>query len=615
MRNDCFSQYLHVMLAIPYYIDMNYTKRLYIFLLLSIFVFISALTPSHAINNSAIENDTRINECIELCYLRKYPEAKQKASELINIGVKSGNIKTEAIGTALYVMSAVTIGNEDNYAPKIALLNKIVEDIDGDNEENREVLAIVHKALGLYDHFIHQDYSASVNHYYKGLEYARRSKDVRKEIGILVNLSAVYFQKNDSTGIGFCYDAYNKAKEIKERSGQYCAGINIACYLFNFNQPQEALTYVREAMEIAIDYNFNCELQYINTFMADIYCMIGNTVKAEEYYKIAITDRTETNDYDKIYARWSYGNFLNKQQRYKEAIDLLMATKTLAQEYNLQTFDLNISRSIFQAYESLHQYEQALNYYKQYDSIKEVQFNAEKEKEFSILDLRYKITEEKQKNAMKEAELLRKDKNALILVFIIVVVTMSAIMSLYLYHKTKKRYKLIVQTHLENLENERKLKLQIEQAYERLQNDVKTQPENKELKPIPEEPGKYTRSALSEEKSRNLFDGLENLMKNDKVYRDADLTIEKLAQMLNTNRSYLSQVINESSQLSYSAYINNYRIKEAIELLSNPENDEPIKAIAISIGYNSLSNFFTIFKNKVGMSPSAYRENVQLLKK
>ena len=104
-------------------------------------------------------------------------------------------------------------------------------------------------------------------------------------------------------------------------------------------------------------------------------------------------------------------------------------------------------------------------------------------------------------------------------------------------------------------------------------------------------------------------------MKNEKVFRDADLTIEKLAQMLNTNRSYLSQVINESSGLSYSAYINNYRIKEAIELLSNPANDEPIKAIAISIGYNSLSNFFTIFKNKVGMSPSAYRENVQLLKK
>ncbi|MBP3350214.1 MAG: helix-turn-helix transcriptional regulator, partial [Bacteroidaceae bacterium] len=113
----------------------------------------------------------------------------------------------------------------------------------------------------------------------------------------------------------------------------------------------------------------------------------------------------------------------------------------------------------------------------------------------------------------------------------------------------------------------------------------------------------------------DLFEGLENLMKNEKVFRDADLTIEKLAQMLNTNRSYLSQVINESSGLSYSAYINNYRIKEAIELLSDSANNEPIKAIAISIGYNSLSNFFTIFKNKVGMSPSAYRENVQLLKK
>lgn len=615
MPNVAVLHSIYAVPALPYNYNMTYNKQLYISYLLSLFIIISSIIPAFAIKQNNIEDDTRINECIELCHLRKYPEAKQKASELINMGSKSGNLKTEAIGTALYVMSAVTIGNEDNYDKKIALLNRVVEEFEDTEDDNYQTLAIVHKALGLYDHFIRQDYSASVNHYYKGLEYARKKKDVLDEIGFLVNLSAVYFQKNDSSGIGFCYDAYNKAKEIKAKSGQYSSGINIACFLFNFNQPHEALTYVQEAMKVATEYNFNCELQYINTFMADIYAMIGNHTKAEQYYKTAIIDREETNDYDKIYARWSYANFLNQQRRYKEAIGLLMATKQLAKEYNLLTFDLNISQSIFYAYESLHQYEQALNYYKQYDSIKEVQFNAEKEKEFSILDLRYKITEEKQKNAMKEAELLRKDKNALILIFIIVIVTMSALMSLYLYHKTKKRYKLIVQTHLENLENERKLKLQIEQAYERLQNDVKTQPENKELKPIPEEPGKYTRSALSEEKSRNLFDGLENLMKNDKVYHDADLTIEKLAQMLNTNRSYLSQVINESSQLSYSAYINNYRIKEAIELLSNPENDEPIKAIAISIGYNSLSNFFTIFKNKVGMSPSAYRENVQLLKK
>ena len=594
---------------------MIYTKRLYILCFLSLFILVSSLIPAFAVKRSSTEDDMRIKECVELCHMRKYPEAKQKASDLINIGSKSGNLKTEAIGTALYVMSAVTIGNEDNYDEKIALLNRVVDELSKTDNENYQTLATVHKALGLYDHYIRQDYSSSVNHYYKGLEYARAKKDVRNEIGFLVNLSAVYYQKNDSTGIGFCYDAYNKAKEIKEKSGQYSAGINIACFLFNSNQPQKALTYVQEAMKVAVDYNFNGELQYIYSFMADIYAQMGNPAKAEEYYKIAIIDKEETNDYDKIYARLSYGNFLNRQHRHREAIDLLMATKRLTQECNLLTFDLNISHSIFEAYESLKQYEQALNYYKQYDSIKEVQLNAEKEKEFSILDLRYKITEEKQKTAMKEAELLRKDKNTLILIFIIIIVTMSAIMSFYLYHKTKKRYKLIVQTHLENLENEKKLKLQIEQAYERLQNDVKAQPDIKDIKTPIDESGKYTRSALSEEKSRDLFEGLENLMKNEKVFRDADLTIEKLAQMLNTNRSYLSQVINESSGLSYSAYINNYRIKEAIELLSDPANDEPIKAIAISIGYNSLSNFFTIFKNKVGMSPSAYRENVQLLKK
>ena len=172
-----------------------------------------------------------------------------------------------------------------------------------------------------------------------------------------------------------------------------------------------------------------------------------------------------------------------------------------------------------------------------------------------------------------------------------------------------------MQSHLENLENERKLKAQLEQFNEYLNNDAEAQPDDASNLPSQEENAKYTRSALSEEKSRDLFERLESLMKNDKIYRDAELTIDKLAQILNTNRSYLSQVINEVSGLSYSTYINNYRIKEAIELLSNSDNDEPIKSIAISIGFNSPSNFFTIFKNKVGMSPSVYRENVQKINK
>lgn len=594
-------------------LKMTYTKLLFKLniLLLLILVFSFEL---YAAKSYTQDDDVRINECLELSYFRKYRAAKTKASELIEIGNKSGNLTTEAIGTALYVTTAVTIGNEDNYDKKIALLNKVIKDYN-ETEENYQTLAIVHKALGLYNHFILQDYSSSINHYYKGLDLARKAKDTRKETSLLVNLSAVYFQKNDSTGISFCTDAYTKAKEIKDLSAQYSAGINIACYLYNWNKPKEALVYVDEAMKIANNLDFNCELQYINSFMADIYGMIGNPVKAEEYHKKAITDYEETNDYDKIYVRLRYGDFLNQQRRHKDAINLFLKTKELAQKYKLLTFDLNIAQSISYAYEQLRDYDNALNYYKQFDSIKEKHINAEKEKEFSILDLRYKVSEEKQKNALKETELLRKDKNMLLLIFIVAIVATSAIVCLFLYRKTQKRYKLIVQTHLENLENERKLKAQLEQFNERLNNKAEAQPNDESNLPSQEENAKYTRSALSEEKSRDLFERLESLMKNDKIYRDAELTIDKLAQILNTNRSYLSQVINEVSGLSYSTYINNYRIKEAIELLSNSDNDEPIKSIAISIGFNSPSNFFTIFKNKVGMSPSVYRENVQKINK
>ena len=58
-------------------------------------------------------------------------------------------------------------------------------------------------------------------------------------------------------------------------------------------------------------------------------------------------------------------------------------------------------------------------------------------------------------------------------------------------------------------------------------------------------------------------------------------------------------------------YINSYRIKEAIRILSDPSDNTPLKAIAIDLGFNSMSTFYKLFQTSVGMTPSLYRKKVQ----
>ncbi len=94
------------------------------------------------------------------------------------------------------------------------------------------------------------------------------------------------------------------------------------------------------------------------------------------------------------------------------------------------------------------------------------------------------------------------------------------------------------------------------------------------------------------------------------IYRRNDLTIERLAELLNTNRTYLSQAINRGAGKAFSGYLNGYRIDEAVRRLSDVEDDIPLKALALSLGYNHLQTFYSAFQSQIGMPPSKYRKKL-----
>lgn len=123
---------------------------------------------------------------------------------------------------------------------------------------------------------------------------------------------------------------------------------------------------------------------------------------------------------------------------------------------------------------------------------------------------------------------------------------------------------------------------------------------------------KYARSTLKAEEAERIADALSGLMDREKIYTDPDLTIEKLAARLDTNRHNLSQVLNERLQLSYFDYINNLRVEEAGKMLGSPLGRRlKIADIAYDAGFNSLSVFNDAFKKITGRTPSEFRRAAQ----
>jgi len=104
-----------------------------------------------------------------------------------------------------------------------------------------------------------------------------------------------------------------------------------------------------------------------------------------------------------------------------------------------------------------------------------------------------------------------------------------------------------------------------------------------------------------------IFAILKDLLEEEKIFRQKDISEPKLAEMLETNNSYLSSIINSRFEVPFKTLLNKYRVDEARRLLVSKEySNYSIEGIASEVGYQSRSAFYLVFKQNTGMTPSAY---------
>lgn len=94
------------------------------------------------------------------------------------------------------------------------------------------------------------------------------------------------------------------------------------------------------------------------------------------------------------------------------------------------------------------------------------------------------------------------------------------------------------------------------------------------------------------------------------LYLEPGLTIGGLADRLNVPEHRLRRLINGGlGYRNFAAFVNDYRIDEAKRRLSDPDlAREQIIQHAFSLGYASLAPFNRAFRERVGVSPTEYRE-------
>ena len=107
-----------------------------------------------------------------------------------------------------------------------------------------------------------------------------------------------------------------------------------------------------------------------------------------------------------------------------------------------------------------------------------------------------------------------------------------------------------------------------------------------------------------------------DLFENKVMYCQSDLKISTICEALNTNRTYVSKLINDEFLCSFSDFVNKYRVDAAKKLiLDDTENNYTLEQIAEKVGYSSAGTMIRNFKSHYNMTPGMLRQKKRVVSK
>lgn len=103
---------------------------------------------------------------------------------------------------------------------------------------------------------------------------------------------------------------------------------------------------------------------------------------------------------------------------------------------------------------------------------------------------------------------------------------------------------------------------------------------------------------------------LKSYMLEQEPYLDASLSVSSLSNQVDLSSQELSLLINHNLKQHFFDFVNGYRIRKTMQLLTDPKKKSfTVSEIMYEVGFNSKSSFNTAFKKYTHQTPTQFREN------
>jgi AraC-like DNA-binding protein len=444
--------------------------------------------------------------------------------------------------------------HRSNYNASLSNFLKYIQIEEQLNEPDNRNLVHAYLGAGKINNLF-SDHEQALDFYFKGLKISIKLKDESLEFKFMNNIIGTYC---DSKKL-------DEAEKFNEKIRYYKninKGLREEYYFFNKG---------------FIEKNKGNDAEMVKNMNEAIKCID----------KYSLNKKMKLYPYSEIYMAYE------RQGKLKIALSILDQYYALAKNVDQKYLVVDCFRGYMRLYTKLGDKEKALYYQDQYfkysDSLLNLRvFNQVRN---SYQNYEKYISNLKIENLEKVSTLQRR-----FLLLVLFGLCVTVVVAIIIFRQRQRLYLTNIALYKRN----RELLEATSKKWEKI---------NKEQQ-LAEEPVEEENISKAPYSNDELLEKINNVMEDEDVFCDPEFSLAGLAKLVDSNTSYVSQVINATYNENFRTFIYEYRIRVAMKRLTETGkyDNYNIQGIAESVGYKSSSNFISAFKKVTGMTPSLYQK-------
>lgn len=437
------------------------------------------------------------------------------------------------------------------YATAVNLLE------EGDDNEDSYIRMRAYSAISHF-YLRLEEYDKALDNCLHGLDYILELKEVRFIFPKIDEIARMTHKLEGSKKALEIYDFYLDLENLIEAPGDYVQSavyMNIAAIYIEKSELDKAKDFLNRALGIIDENNYRFREPRAYVLMASLHLKEGDSISAQKDFNRAYRSAKVINAFDVIRDVSKELSLLNKAMGRSDESEFFTSL---------------------------------------YLSVSDSLFSLESEQRLKILEARRRISEISRQKEILEIKSKSQEERYRLLTIILAITLVSGFFATLSYFKVKRKNKLIFdrtkELAIEKL-NQKKRAEHVEGKDSK--NQVKKSSSNNNY--------------LDEDVKEIILTKL-NKLEEETFFLNSKCSLHSVAEQLQTNQKYLSQVINHEKNTNFSNYINDLRINFLLNrLLEDKEyRNSKLSYIANTSGFNNLNTFYSAFRKRLGILPSYF---------